>query len=198
MLNGQLACPVTPAQRSAVSQQAPGSIPAVGEPETAEYGNNQVTGARPGRRPAHWQGGLPGFARTEATGRPRVDWQNLRRQLTPLRRQWDLAVLSNLAADGDGTRPADLIKTINAQVRDGRQISWKVLEDRLRLLEATGYVARQEMQNRPRETRYWLLPRALHLIAALGLLETWLDQHEPGHGYGLPPASGTGPASLAG
>jgi DNA-binding HxlR family transcriptional regulator len=119
-----------------------------------------------------------------------VDWQNLMRQLTPLRRQWDLAVLSNLPAEGDGTRPADLIKTINAQARDGRQISWKVLEDRLRLLVATGYVARQEMQNRPRETRYWLLPRALHLIAALDLLETWLDQHEPGSGHCPSPETG--------
>lgn len=127
-----------------------------------------------------------------------MDWQNLIRQTNPLRMRWDLAVLSNLAADGDGTRPTDLISTINAQARDGRQISWKVLEGRLRRLEAAGYVARKEIQKRPRETRYWLLPRALHLIAALELLETWLDQHEPGHGYGLPPASGTGPAALAG
>ena len=127
-----------------------------------------------------------------------MDWQKLKRQLAPARREWDLAVLANLAADGDGTRPTDLIRTINAQVRDGRQLSWKVLEGRLRLLEKTGYVARQEIQNRPRETRYRLLPRALHLITALELLETWLDQHEPGHGYGLPPAHGAGPAALAG
>jgi DNA-binding HxlR family transcriptional regulator len=116
-----------------------------------------------------------------------VDWQNLIRQLTPLRRQWDLAVLSNLTDSGDGTRPAELRKTINAQADDGRQISWKVLGARLRLLEASGYIARQEVTDRPRETRYWLLPPARQLVAALDLLETWLDQHDPG-GHGRPPA----------
>jgi DNA-binding HxlR family transcriptional regulator len=123
-----------------------------------------------------------------------VDWQNLMRQLTPLRRKWDLAVLSNLAAGGEGTRPAELIKAINAQARDGRQISWGVLENRLRRLEAAGYIARREMTNRPRETRYWLLPPAGRLVAALDLLETWLDQHEPGNGEWPSPADGAGPA----
>lgn len=123
-----------------------------------------------------------------------MDWQNLMRQLTPLRRQWDLAVLSNLAADGEGTRPAALIKAINAQACDGRQISWGVLENRLRRLEVSGYIARQEITNRPRETRYWLLPPAGRLVAALGRLETWLNQHEPGNGQCSPPASGTGAA----
>jgi DNA-binding HxlR family transcriptional regulator len=158
----------------------------------SKHGNNQVVGAR--RQPRALAGGLPGFARTEATGRPRVDWQNLMRQLTPLRRQWDLAILSNLAAEGDGTRPADLIKTINAQAPYGRRISWGVLENRLRRLEASGYIARQEMTHRPRETRYWLLPPAARLIAALGLLETWLNQHEPGNGQCPPPADGAGAA----
>jgi DNA-binding HxlR family transcriptional regulator len=116
-----------------------------------------------------------------------VDWQNLIRQLTPLQRQWDLAVLANLTESGDGTRPADLRKTINAQADDGRQISWKVLVNRLRLLEASGYIARREVTNRPRETRYWLLPPAGQLVAALDLLETWLSQHDPG-GHGQPPA----------
>lgn len=111
-----------------------------------------------------------------------MDWQNLMRQLTPLRRQWDLAVLSNLATDGEGTRPADLIKAINAQARDGRQISWGVLENRLRRLETSGYIARREITNRPRETRYWLLPPARRLVTALGQLETWLNQHEPDKG----------------
>lgn len=119
-----------------------------------------------------------------------MDWQNLMSQLTPLRRQWDLAVLSNLTADGEGTRPADLIKAINAQARDGRHISWGVLENTLRRLEASGYIARQEMRNRPRETRYWLLPQAGHLIAVLDLLEAWLAQDEPGDGYSQPPAQG--------
>lgn len=177
MLNDQLASPVAPAR--SVMRQALGSVPAAGEPETAKYGNNQVVGVR---RQSRTGGGLSGSTRTEAAGRPRVDWQNLMRQLTPLRRRWDLAVLSNLAAEGDGTRPADLIKTINAQARDGRQISWGVLEIRLRRLEASGYISRQEMSNRPRETRYWLLPLANRLIAALTLLETWLNQHEPGNG----------------
>lgn len=117
-----------------------------------------------------------------------MDWQNLMRQLAPLRRQWDLAVLSNLTDSGEGTRPADLIKAINEQARNGRRISWKVLEETLRLLEATGYVSRQEIQNRPRETRYWLLPQASDLIAALEMLETWLAQDQQ------PPVEGTGAA----
>ncbi len=125
-----------------------------------------------------------------------MDWQTLISQLTPVRRQWDLAVLCNLSAGGDGTRPADLIKAINLQVRDGRKISWKVLEDRLRLLESTGYVARQEIRNRPRETRYWLLPRAVRLISALDLLETGLDQHEPGADHGPPAAQQAETAQL--
>jgi hypothetical protein len=56
-----------------------------------------------------------------------VDWQNLRNRLVPVRRRWDLAVLANLADSDGGTRPADLIKAINAQSADGH-IGWKVLE----------------------------------------------------------------------
>lgn len=121
-----------------------------------------------------------------------MNWQKLVRQLAPLRTEWDLAVLSNLADGGDGTRPAKLRKTINAQA-GGRQISWKVLGNRLRRLEASGYIARQEIANCPRETRYWLLPPAHHLITMLAVLEAWIDQHEPGS-HGQPPAEATGAA----
>jgi DNA-binding HxlR family transcriptional regulator len=107
-----------------------------------------------------------------------VDWQNLRNRLAPVRRRWDLAVLANLADSNDGTRPADLIKAINAQSGDGH-IGWKVLEDRLRQLEASGYVARREVLHVPRETRYWLLPRGRRLITALSRLEAWYDEHDP-------------------
>jgi len=107
-----------------------------------------------------------------------VNWQNLMDRLAPLRRQWDLAVLANLAAGTE--RPSDLIEAINAQATDGRRIGWKVLNDTLRRLERSGYVARQEMPGVPRETRYWLRPPGHRLLAALRLLDTWYDEHEPG------------------
>jgi DNA-binding HxlR family transcriptional regulator len=110
-----------------------------------------------------------------------VDWQNLRDRLGPLRTRWDLAVLANLA-DSDGpVRPAALIKAINAQSRDGR-ISWKVLEARLRRLEAAAYVTRQEIRHVPRETRYSLLTRGHRLIAALAVLDDWYDEQLAGPG----------------
>jgi DNA-binding HxlR family transcriptional regulator len=86
-----------------------------------------------------------------------VNWQNLMRQLAPLRTRWDQAVPANLADSDAPVRPADLIKAINEQSDDG-QISWKVMEDRLRRLEASGYVARCEVLHAPRKTHYWLLP----------------------------------------
>jgi len=49
--------------------------------------------------------------------------QNLMSRLAPLRRQWDLAVLVNLAAGTE--RPGDLIEAMNAQASDGRRVSWK-------------------------------------------------------------------------
>ena len=107
-----------------------------------------------------------------------MNWQNLMDRLAPLRRQWDLAVLANLAAGTE--RPSDLIEAINAQATNGRRIGWKVLNDTLRRLERSGYVARQEMQSVPRETRYWLRPPGHRLLAALRLLDTWYDEHEPG------------------
>jgi hypothetical protein len=75
--------------------------------------------------------------------------QNLMNRLAPLRRQWDLAVLASLAA-GTG-RPGDLIEAITAQACDGRRIGWKVLNDTLRRLERSGYVARQEMPGAARD-----------------------------------------------
>ena len=114
-----------------------------------------------------------------------MNWQNLMNRLAPLRRQWDLAVLANLGAGTE--RPGDLIEAINAQAGDGRRISWKVLNDTLRRLEASGYVARREMPGVPRETRYWLRPPAHRLLAALSLLDSWYDDHESrDHGPGMP------------
>jgi DNA-binding HxlR family transcriptional regulator len=111
-------------------------------------------------------------------GRAAVNWQNLMNRLAPLRRQWDLAVLTNLAAGTE--RPGDLIDAINSQAGDGRRIGWKVLNDTLRRLERGGYVTRQEMPGVPRETRYWLRPPGHQLLAALRLLDTWYDDQEPG------------------
>jgi DNA-binding HxlR family transcriptional regulator len=110
-----------------------------------------------------------------------MDWQGLRDRLAPLRMRWDLAVLANLA-DGDGPlRPTDLIEAINAQ-SSGRQISWKVLEERLKQLEGAGYIARQEVSRIPREIRYRLLPPGRRLLSALDLLDTWYDDQDPGTG----------------
>jgi DNA-binding HxlR family transcriptional regulator len=108
-----------------------------------------------------------------------VDWQNLMRRLAPLRTRWDLAVLANLGGSDAPVRPADLIKAINEQSGDG-QISWKVMEDRLRRLQASGYVARREVLHAPRETHYWLLPRGHRLKRALTLLDAWYDEQDPG------------------
>jgi DNA-binding HxlR family transcriptional regulator len=114
-----------------------------------------------------------------------MDWQILRDRLAPLRMRWDLAVLANLA-DGDGPlRPTDLIEAINAQ-SSGRQISWKVIEERLRQLEGAGYIAREEVRRIPREIRYRLLPPGRRLLSALELLDTWYGEQEPG-------ADGDGP-----
>lgn len=111
-------------------------------------------------------------------GEPTVNWQSLMNRLAPLRRQWDLAVLASLAAGTE--RPGDLIEAVNAQAADSRRIGWKVLNDTLRRLEGSGYVARQEISNVPREARYWLRPPRRRLISALTLLDTWYDGPEPG------------------
>jgi DNA-binding HxlR family transcriptional regulator len=107
-----------------------------------------------------------------------VNWQNLMNRLAPLRRQWDLAVIANMASGTE--RPGDLIGAINAQASDGHRIGWKVLNDTLRRLERSGYVARQEMPGVPRETRYRLRPPGHRLVSALSQLDTWYDDHEPG------------------
>jgi DNA-binding HxlR family transcriptional regulator len=117
-----------------------------------------------------------------------VNWQNLMDRLAPLRRQWDLAVLANLAAGTE--RPGDLIEAINAQASDGRRIGWKVLNDTLRRLERSGYVTRQEMPGVPRQTRYWLRPPGHRLVSAVRLLDTWYDNHEPGDNRPGAPSGG--------
>jgi DNA-binding HxlR family transcriptional regulator len=117
-----------------------------------------------------------------------VNWQNLMNRLAPLRRQWDLAVLANLAAGTE--RPGDLIEAINTQAGDGHRIGWKVLTDTLRRLERCGFVARQEMPGVPRETRYRLLPPGRRLVSALSLLDTWYDDHESGDGAPGAPSGG--------
>jgi DNA-binding HxlR family transcriptional regulator len=114
-----------------------------------------------------------------------VDWQNLMRRLAPLRTRWDVALLANMAGSDAPVRPVDLINAINAQTDDG-QLSWKVMEDRLRHLEASGYIARREVPHGPRESRYWLLPRGDRLLRALDLLDTWYDGQEPGGGSDAP------------
>ena len=106
------------------------------------------------------------------------------RRLAPLRTRWDVALLANLAGSDAPVRPADLIKAINAQSDDGH-LTWKVMEDRLRCLEASGYLARREVTNRPRETHYWLLPRGHRLKRALDLLDAWYREQGPDSGSGL-------------
>jgi len=108
-----------------------------------------------------------------------VDWQNLNKRLAPLRTRWDLALMASMAGGNGPVRPVDLINAINEQSDDG-QLSWKVMEDRLRRLEATGYIARREVPHGPRESRYWLLPRGRRLLSALELLDTWYDDQDPG------------------
>ena len=107
--------------------------------------------------------------------------------LAPLRRDWDLAVLANLAEGIE--RPRDLIASINAQAADGRRIGWKVLNDALRRLEKSGHVTRQEMPGVPRETRYRIRPAGHRLVRAVTLLGTRHD--------GRPPA-GTGDGTHTG
>jgi DNA-binding HxlR family transcriptional regulator len=115
-----------------------------------------------------------------------LDWQNLIQRLAPLRTRWDVALLANLAGRDGPVRPVDLINAVNAQSDDG-QLSWKVMEDRLRHLEASGYIARREVRNGPRESRYWLLPPGRRLLSALEQLDAWYGEQEPGAGGDVPP-----------
>ena len=105
-----------------------------------------------------------------------MDWQNLTSWLAPVGRRWDVAVLANLPPDGSWVRPAELLDAINAQAAPERQVSWKVLEETFRRLEADGYIARREMTRVPRETRYWILAPGRRLVTALTLLEAWLER----------------------
>jgi DNA-binding HxlR family transcriptional regulator len=102
-----------------------------------------------------------------------MNWQNLTSWLAPVGRRWDIAVLANLPPNGSWVRPAELLDAINTQAAPERQVSWKVLEETFRRLEADGYIARQEMTRVPRETRYWILPLGRRLVTALTLLEAW-------------------------
>ena len=115
-----------------------------------------------------------------------MDWSDLMQELAPLRRRWDVAVLASLA--GGPRRPADLIQAINAQAPAGRVICWKVLNDALRRLEASGHVGRRQMPGVPKETWYWLCPPGQRLLSALAVLADWYGDHDP------PPAGGTGQA----
>jgi len=115
-----------------------------------------------------------------------MDWPDLMQQLAPLRRRWDVAVLASLA--GGPRRPADLIQAINSRAPAGRPISWKVLNETLRRLEASGHVGRRQVPGVPRETWYWLCPPGEHLLSALAALADWYGGHHP------PRAGGTGQA----
>jgi DNA-binding HxlR family transcriptional regulator len=107
-----------------------------------------------------------------------VDWQGLTSWLAPVGRRWDIAVLANLPPDGGWVRPAELLDAINAQAAPERRVSWKVLEEAFRRLEAGGYIARREVSRVPRETRYWILPAGRRLVTALSLLEAWRDRDQ--------------------
>jgi DNA-binding HxlR family transcriptional regulator len=105
-----------------------------------------------------------------------MDWQKLTTWLAPVGRRWDIAVLANLPFDGNWIRPADLLDAINSQAAPEQQISWKVLKETLRRLEAGGFIARKEMTRVPRETRYWMLAPGCRLVTALILLEGWYER----------------------
>jgi len=107
-----------------------------------------------------------------------MGWVNLTSWLAPVGRRWDIAVLANLPSDGNWIRPADLLDAINAQAGPERQLSWKVLEETLRRLEADGYIARKEMTRVPRETRYWILDPGRRLVVALTMLEAWHERDD--------------------
>ena len=105
-----------------------------------------------------------------------MDWQNLARWLAPVGRRWDIAVLANLPPDGSWVRPTELLDAINAQSASERRVSWKVLEETFRRLEADGYIARRQLTRVPRETRYWILAPGCRLVTALTLLEACYER----------------------
>lgn len=105
-----------------------------------------------------------------------MDWQDLMDRLAPLRRRWDVEVLSSLA--NGQRRPADLIQVVNSRAPEGRSISWKVLNETLRRLEASGHVGRRQVPGVPRQTWYWLCPPGQELICALTVLGNWYNYRD--------------------
>jgi HxlR-like helix-turn-helix len=68
-----------------------------------------------------------------------------------------------------------------SSARACRRIGWRVLNDRLRWLERSGDVVRQEVPGVPCETRY-RRASGRRLVSALSRLDRWYDDHEPGEG----------------
>jgi DNA-binding HxlR family transcriptional regulator len=106
-------------------------------------------------------------------------WQGIGRRLAPLQKKWDVAVLSNLPDEGWG-RPGVILRSINAQDSSGQQITWKVLNETIKRLEASGFIGRVQSMGVPGESRIWLLGPGRRLIAALRLLDAWYRQGEAG------------------
>jgi DNA-binding HxlR family transcriptional regulator len=111
-------------------------------------------------------------------------WPLILEHLDLVRRQWDLAIVVGLRSGG--VRPGELLRAINAQAV-GRRLTWKVMAERLRWLEGQGYLTRRELD--AGETRYWLRPRACHVLAALDALAGWYDERGQR-------ACGAGPAGV--
>jgi len=105
-----------------------------------------------------------------------VNWPDLPDELAPLRCRWDVPVLVGRAAGP--MRPGDLVKIINSQSGTGPHISWKVLTDTVRRLEAGDYVARRQVPAVPRETWYWLQPAGQRLLCAMAALQTWFGSYD--------------------
>jgi len=82
----------------------------------------------------------------------RMDWQNVTSWLAPVGRRWDIAVLANLPPDGSWSGRRSFSTPSTRQAAPERQVSWKVLGETFRRLEAGGYIARREMTRVPRET----------------------------------------------
>lgn len=99
-------------------------------------------------------------------------WPLILEHLDLVRRQWDLAIVTNLRAGG--VRPGELMRAINAQADGRRRLTWKVMAERLRWLEDEGYLIRREID--VSETRYWLRPRACRMLAALDALAGWYEE----------------------
>jgi DNA-binding HxlR family transcriptional regulator len=108
---------------------------------------------------------------------PAMNWQRFLSLMEGIRGRWDIAILANLA--GGISRPSDLLGAINAQVTNGRRLTWKVMRERLRHLELAGYVGRWDVCRFPRETRYWATGFACRLLVELHALDTWYAANAP-------------------